>query len=68
MRQFGWPPDARGSGDLSFLDALVVVAAAKRGASVLYPEDWNDGQEILGLHITNPFPVGRYISVPHSKF
>lgn len=41
--------------ELSFWDALVVVAAARSGAAVLYTEDLNDGQEILGVRITNPF-------------
>jgi len=40
---------------LSFWDALVVVAAARTGAEVLYTEDLNDGQKILGVRITNPF-------------
>jgi len=40
---------------LSFWDALVVVAAARAGASMLYTEDLNDGQEILGVRICNPF-------------
>jgi len=40
---------------LSFWDALVVVAAMRSGAAVLYTEDMNDGQEILGVRITNPF-------------
>jgi predicted nucleic acid-binding protein len=40
---------------LSFWDALVVVAAARAGARVLYTEDLNHGQEILGVRITNPF-------------
>jgi len=40
---------------LSFWDALVVVAAARVGARVLYTEDLNDGQEILGVRVTNPF-------------
>ena len=40
---------------LSFRDALVVVAAARTGAEVLYTEDLNDGQEILGVRIANPF-------------
>lgn len=47
-----------GRESLSFWDALIVVAAARSGASVLYTEDLNDGQEILGLRITNPFTVG----------
>ena len=40
---------------LSFWDALVVVAAARTGASVLFTEDLNHGQEILGVRISNPF-------------
>jgi predicted nucleic acid-binding protein len=40
---------------LSFWDALVVVAAARAGAAVLYTEDLNDGQEVLGVRISNPF-------------
>ncbi len=40
---------------LSFWDALVVVAAARAGAGVLYTEDLNDGQTILGVRISNPF-------------
>jgi predicted nucleic acid-binding protein len=41
--------------ELSFWDALVVVAAARTGAAVLYTENLNDGQEILGVRISNPF-------------
>jgi predicted nucleic acid-binding protein len=44
-----------GQAKLSFWDALVVVAAARTGAAVLYTEDLNDGQEILGVRISNPF-------------
>ena len=44
---------------LSFWDSLVVVAAAQTGASVLYSEDLNDGQEILGVRIRNPFAAAR---------
>ncbi len=40
---------------LSFWDALIVVSAARAGAAVLYTEDLNDGQEILGVRICNPF-------------
>ncbi|MGA3202122.1 MAG: hypothetical protein ABSF12_06470 [Bryobacteraceae bacterium] len=42
---------------LSFWDALVVVAAARAGTGVLYTEDLNDGQEILGVRVVNPFRV-----------
>jgi predicted nucleic acid-binding protein len=31
------------------------VAAARTGAAVLYAEDLNDGQEIPGVRIRNPF-------------
>jgi len=44
-----------GQAQLSFWDALVVVAAARAGAAVLYTEDLNHGQEILGVRISNPF-------------
>jgi predicted nucleic acid-binding protein len=46
-----------GQAKLSFRDALVVVAAAaaRTGAAVLYTEDLNDGQEILGVRVSNPF-------------
>ena len=44
-----------GEAKLSFWDALVVVAAARTGAAVLYTEDLNDGKEILGVRISNPF-------------
>src|ERR1035438_7503833 len=37
---------------ISFWDALIVVAAARVGAAVLYTEDLNDGQEILGVRIS----------------
>ena len=40
---------------LSFWDALVVVAAARSGAKLLYTEDLQDGQSILGVEVVNPF-------------
>ena len=40
---------------LSFWDALILVAAARIGAAVLYTEDMNAGQEVLGVRISNPF-------------
>jgi len=40
---------------LSFWDALIVVAAARAGATVLYTEDLSDEQEILGVRVSNPF-------------
>jgi len=40
---------------LSFWDALIIVAAARSGAARLYTEDLSHGQEILGVAIVNPF-------------
>ena len=47
----GLADDAR----ISFWDALIVVAAARAGAQILYTEDLNDGQKIFGVRIRNPF-------------
>jgi predicted nucleic acid-binding protein len=41
--------------NLSFWEALIVVAAARSGARALYTEDLNHGQEILGIQVRNPF-------------
>jgi len=40
---------------ISFWDALVVVAAARSGAGILYTEDLNDGQILRGVRVANPF-------------
>lgn len=40
---------------LSFWDALVVVAAVKSGASVIYTEDLNHGQRFGSVQVLNPF-------------
>ena len=40
---------------LSFWDALIVAAAARGGAAILYTEDLNDGQVLRGVRIANPF-------------
>jgi predicted nucleic acid-binding protein len=44
-----------GSHSFSFWDALVVVAAARSGATRLYSEDMQHGRVILGVEIVNPF-------------
>jgi predicted nucleic acid-binding protein len=44
-----------GEARISFWDALIVVAAARSRAKVLYTEDLNHGQEILGVRVSNPF-------------
>ncbi len=40
---------------LAFWDALIVTAAASAGCGILYSEDLNAGQAILGVRIENPF-------------
>ncbi len=40
---------------ISFWDALIVVAASRSGAAILYTEDLNHGQKLLGVTIVNPF-------------
>jgi predicted nucleic acid-binding protein len=44
---------------LSFWDALIVVSADRSGAKVLYSEDLQAGQELLGVRIVNPFQTVR---------
>ncbi|MCC5804904.1 MAG: PIN domain-containing protein [Opitutales bacterium] len=40
---------------LRIYDALVVAAARQAGASLLYSEDLNDGQDYGGVRVVNPF-------------
>lgn len=40
---------------VSFWDALIVVAAARSGASVLYTEGLSHGERMLAIEIVNPF-------------
>ena len=42
---------------ISFWDALILAAAEAGGASVLYTEDLNDGQQYGTLVVRNPFRV-----------
>jgi predicted nucleic acid-binding protein len=44
---------------LSVWDALIVVAAENSGSKTLYSEDLQDGQELLGVRIVNPFTEAR---------
>ena len=39
----------------SFYDSLIVAAALEAGCTTLYSEDMQDGQQIQGLTIRNPF-------------
>ena len=40
---------------LSYWDAAIVAAAQTMGASSLYSEDFNDGQDYAGVTVHNPF-------------
>ena len=40
---------------VSFRDALIIEAAVASGATILYTEDLQDGLEVEGLTIRNPF-------------
>lgn len=43
------------SRNLQFFDALIVTVAARAGATVLLTEDLQDGLQLEGLQIVNPF-------------
>jgi predicted nucleic acid-binding protein len=43
---------------LSFWDSLIVAAALKGGASIIYSEDFNHGQAFGALEVQNPFLDG----------
>ena len=40
---------------LSFWDSLILCAAKRANASILYTEDLQDGAKLLGLTVQNPF-------------
>lgn len=40
---------------ISFWDAMVVLAAAESGCDVLWTEDLQDGQLLRGVRVRNPF-------------
>jgi predicted nucleic acid-binding protein len=39
----------------SFYDSLILAGAVRGGCKVLYSEDLQDGQEVHGVRIVNPF-------------
>jgi predicted nucleic acid-binding protein len=47
--------DMAGRWQISFWDAMLLTAARKAGASVLWSEDLNDGQVYDGVVVRNPF-------------
>jgi predicted nucleic acid-binding protein len=40
---------------LQFWDSVICVAAAQAGATALFSEDMQDGADIRGMRIVNPF-------------
>ena len=40
---------------LSFWDSLIIAAAQKGGASIIYSEDFNHGQKFGSVEVLNPF-------------
>jgi predicted nucleic acid-binding protein len=42
-------------GKIAFWDALIVAAAKVGGCSYVLTEDLQDGQEIAGVRVVNPF-------------
>lgn len=43
---------------ISFWDALIVSAGQAAGATILYTEDLQDGQDYGGVRVQNPFRLG----------
>ncbi len=41
--------------DLQYFDALIIAIARRAGATILLSEDMQDGLEIEGLRVINPF-------------
>ena len=44
---------------MQFFDALIVVITRRAGATILISEDMQDGLEIDGLRIVNPFAAAN---------
>jgi len=48
-------PSRRERSQLSFWDALIVIASVSSGCTTIYSEARNAGQSIKGVRIVNPF-------------
>jgi predicted nucleic acid-binding protein len=48
-----------GEFNLQYFDALIIVVSARAGATMLLSEDMQDGLEVEGLRVVNPFLVGN---------
>jgi predicted nucleic acid-binding protein len=44
---------------LQYFDALIIAVAARAGATMLLSEDMQDGLEVAGLRVVNPFLAGN---------
>jgi predicted nucleic acid-binding protein len=44
---------------LQYFDALIISVAARAGATMLLSEDMQDGLEVKGLRVVNPFLAGN---------
>jgi predicted nucleic acid-binding protein len=45
--------------NLQYFDALIITVAARAGATMLLSEDMQDGLEVDGLRVVNPFVAGN---------
>ncbi len=59
------PPDYLKAGTMShryriqYFDALIITVARRAGATILLSEDMQDGLEVDGLRVVNPFVTGN---------
>jgi len=47
--------DLQGKTKYSFYDSLILAGALREGCTILYSEDLQDGHQVDGLRIVNPF-------------
>jgi predicted nucleic acid-binding protein len=45
--------------DLQYFDALIIAVSSRSGASMLLSEDMQDGLEVAGLRVVNPFAAAN---------
>lgn len=53
--------DVSGRHNLQFFDALILAVARRAGANVLLSEDMQDGAEIGGVRIVDPFAAANAV-------
>ena len=46
---------------LAYFDALIITIAARAGATLLLSEDMQDGLEVDGLRVVNPFVAANAV-------